>query len=406
MKGKSNIDIKFKKSNINTALIIFGFAAIFLLGLFIGNGRLKVGDNLKLYQTSSSKNLPANLNYSTVEAIYDKLKQDFDGELKEDELIDGLKKGLVEAAGDQYTEYMNTKEAEDFQSSLDGSFSGIGAELGEEKGAIVIVAPISGFPADKAGIRAKDVLVKINDESALDLSVSEAVTKIRGPEGTKVKIKVVRDGKQELDFDITRQQITIPSVEYSIDENNIGYMKISRFSEDTASLSQKAANEFKSKNVKGVIVDLRNDPGGLLDASVDVSSIWLPKDKVVLEEKRGGKTIKTYKSTGANILGGIPTVVLINEGSASASEITAGALKDNGVAQLVGEKSYGKGSVQQVSPLNEGGVLKVTIARWYTPNGKNINEEGIEPDKKVEITDENIKDKQDPQKQAAIELLK
>lgn len=406
MKSKSNIDIKFKKSNINTALIIFGFAAIFLLGLFIGNGRLKVGDNLKLYQTSSSKNLPANLNYSTVEAIYDKLKQDFDGELKEDELIDGLKKGLVEAAGDQYTEYMNTKEAEDFQSSLDGSFSGIGAELGEEKGAIVIVAPISGFPADKAGIRAKDVLVKINDESALDLSVSEAVTKIRGPEGTKVKIKVVRDGKQELDFDITRQQITIPSVEYSIDENNIGYMKISRFSEDTASLSQKAANEFKSKNVKGVIVDLRNDPGGLLDASVDVSSIWLPKDKVVLEEKRGGKTIKTYKSTGANILGGIPTVVLINEGSASASEITAGALKDNGVAQLVGEKSYGKGSVQQVSPLNEGGVLKVTIARWYTPNGKNINEEGIEPDKKVEITDENIKDKQDPQKQAAIELLK
>jgi len=406
VKSKSNIDIKFKKSNINTALIIFGFAAIFLLGLFIGNGRLKVGDNLKLYQTSSSKNLPANLNYSTVEAIYDKLKQDFDGELKEDELIDGLKKGLVEAAGDQYTEYMNTKEAEDFQSSLDGSFSGIGAELGEEKGAIVIVAPISGFPADKAGIRAKDVLVKINDESALDLSVSEAVTKIRGPEGTKVKIKVVRDGKQELDFDITRQQITIPSVEYSIDENNIGYMKISRFSEDTASLSQKAANEFKSKNVKGVIVDLRNDPGGLLDASVDVSSIWLPKDKVVLEEKRGGKTIKTYKSTGANILGGIPTVVLINEGSASASEITAGALKDNGVAQLVGEKSYGKGSVQQVSPLNEGGVLKVTIARWYTPNGKNINEEGIEPDKKVEITDENIKDKQDPQKQAAIELLK
>ena len=406
MKGRSNIDIKFKKSSINTALIIFGFTAIFLLGLFIGNGRINVGDNLKLHQTSSNKNLPANLNYSTVEAIYDKLKQDFDGELKEDQLIDGLKKGLVEAAGDQYTEYMNTKEAEDFQSSLDGSFSGIGAELGEEKGAIVIVAPISGFPADKAGIRAKDVLVKINDESALDLSVSEAVTKIRGPEGTKVKIKVVRDGKQELDFDITRQQITIPSVEYSIDENNIGYMKISRFSEDTASLSQKAANEFKSKNVKGVIVDLRNDPGGLLDASVDVSSIWLPKDKVILEEKRGGKTIKTYKSTGTNILGGIPTVVLINEGSASASEITAGALKDNGAAQLVGNKSYGKGSVQQVSPLNEGGVLKITVARWYTPNGKNINEEGIEPDKKVEITDENIKDKQDPQKQAAIELLK
>lgn len=380
-------------------------AFVFLFGLYVGNGKIALGDSLKMASTATDSNLPADLNYDSVEALYDTLRKNYDGELKEEELIDGIKKGLVDASGDQYTEYLNSKEAEEFESSLNGSFSGIGAELGEENDTIVIVAPISGFPAEKAGIRAKDVLVKINDESALDMSVSDAVTKIRGPEGSKVKLKVVRDGKEELDFEITREQITIPSVEYEITEDNIGYLKISRFSDDTNELAQKAAQEFKNKKVKGVVLDLRNNPGGLLDSSVDISSLWLEKNKIVLEEKRGGETIKTYKSKGNDILGGIPTVVLINEGSASASEITAGALKDNGVADLVGEKSFGKGSVQQVTPLSTGGVLKVTIAKWFTPNGKNINEEGIEPDKKVEITEEDLKNDKDPQKDAAIEIL-
>jgi carboxyl-terminal processing protease len=398
----------FVKNN-SKALIIFsvsfGMAFVFLFGLYVGNGKIALGDSLKMASTATDSNLPADLNYDSVEALYDTLRKNYDGELKEEELIDGIKKGLVDASGDQYTEYLNSKEAEEFESSLNGSFSGIGAELGEENDTIVIVAPISGFPAEKAGIRAKDVLVKINDESALDMSVSDAVTKIRGPEGSKVKLKVVRDGKEELDFEITREQITIPSVEYEITEDNIGYLKISRFSDDTNELAQKAAQEFKNKKVKGVVLDLRNNPGGLLDSSVDISSLWLEKNKIVLEEKRGGETIKTYKSKGNDILGGIPTVVLINEGSASASEITAGALKDNGVADLVGEKSFGKGSVQQVTPLSTGGVLKVTIAKWFTPNGKNINEEGIEPDKKVEITEEDLKNDKDPQKDAAIEIL-
>lgn len=398
--------IKSNKKLIRNVGLIFGFVVVFLVGLYIGSGKIVVGDSLKLTKTSSNKDLPSDLNYDTVESLYDTLRQNFDGELKEEDLLNGIKKGLVESTGDQYTEFMNTTEAQEFESSLNGSFSGIGAELGEENKAIVIVAPISGFPADKAGLRAKDVIIKINDESALDLSVSDAVTKIRGPEGSKVKLKIVRDSKQELDFEITREQITIPSVEHEVLDGNIGYIKISRFSEDTKLLAQQAAQDFKNKNVKGIILDLRNDPGGLLDSSVDVSSLWLDKGKVILEEKRGDQVIKTYKSSGGNILNGIPTVVLINEGSASASEITAGALKDNGAAQLVGEKSYGKGSVQQVTPLDSGGVLKVTIARWYTPNGKNINEEGIEPDKKVEISEQDIKDKKDPQKQAAIDLLK
>src|SRR5690606_7821083 len=160
---------------------------------------------------------PANLNYTTVEQLYDALKVSYDGELQESKLIDGMKKGLVEAAGDQYTEYQNSEESKEFNESLNGTFSGIGAELSKEENAIVVVAPISGYQADKAGLKAKDVIVKINDGSAIDMSVADAVTKIRGPEGTNVKLKIVRDGKQELDFDITREKITIPSVEYSVD---------------------------------------------------------------------------------------------------------------------------------------------------------------------------------------------
>lgn len=278
--------------------------------------------------------------------------------------------------------------------------------MSKDNDAIVIIAPISGYPADKAGLKAKDVIVKINDENATNMSVSDAVKKIRGPEGTSVKLKVIRGGTEEKEFTINREKITIPSVESSIDSNNIGYIKISRFAEDTSDLTEKAAQDFKSKNVKGVIVDMRNDPGGLLDAAVDVSSLWLDKNALILQEKRGDQVVKTYKAKGGQLLKGIPTVVLINEGSASASEITAGALRDNKVATLMGVKSFGKGSVQQLADLRGGGVLKVTVAKWYTPAGKNINKEGIEPDTKVELTEENAKNKQDPQKDAAIEYIK
>lgn len=397
---------KKKRSTIlRTVIVTFSFAGVFLLGIYIGNGSIHLGNGFNLNKGRSNKNLSANLDYSSVEAIYDALKKSYDGDLKEKDLLDGLKKGLVGAANDPYTEYMNQDEAKDFDNSLNGTFSGIGAELTKQDNAIVIVSPISGYPADKAGLKPKDVITEINGESAANLTVSEAVTKIRGPEGTKVKLKVVREGKQELTFEVTRQKITIPSVEYSVDKNNIGYLKISRFGEDTTSLAKKAADEFKSKNVKGVIVDVRSDPGGLLDAAVNVSSLWLDKSKVILKEKRGGQVVQTYKSKGGNILGGVPTVVLINGGSASASEITAGALHDNNAAILLGEKSFGKGSVQQVVPMDAGGVLKVTIARWYTPNDININKEGIKPDKEVKLNEDDAKNNRDPQKDAAIQYI-
>ncbi len=378
---------------------------IFYIGYVAGSSGL-VTNSLRSRHQASQNDLPENLDYASVEQVYDSLRTNYDGELSADDLLDGLKEGLAQAAGDPYTEYLDAKESADFDEQLTGSFTGIGAELSKEDEVIVIIAPIAGFPAEKAGLRAKDIITKIDGENALDLSVSEAVKKIRGPEGTKVTLTIIREGQaSELEFKITRAQINIPSVTSEILSGNIGYMKISRFGEDTAELARAAANDFKQKAVKGVILDVRNNPGGLLDASVDLSAVWVNRGETVLEEKRGGKTIKTFRANAGAILNGTPTIVLINEGSASASEITAGALKDHGLARLLGETTFGKGSVQQLVNFKDNTVLKVTIARWYTPSGKNIDEEGIEPDEKIARTNDDYAAHRDPQKDKALELL-
>jgi carboxyl-terminal processing protease len=246
------------------------------------------------------------------------------------------------------------------------------------------------------------------------MSVDAVVNKIRGQANTKVTLTVVRDSGNPFDVTITRQKITVPSVTYS-EDGNIGYLKISQFSTDTVGLAQKAAQEFKSKNVKGVILDLRGDPGGYLSGAVGVSSLWLDNGKTVVTERRGSTVVDTQTAIGGNLLKGLPTVVLIDGGSASASEITAGALHDNGVAQLVGAKSFGKGSVQQVFCLAPGSNLqaancpgaeiKITIAHWYTPNGKNINKQGITPDVAVSSDGVNPAAGTDPQKDKAIQIL-
>lgn len=388
-------------------LLSGGLAAvgIFALGIGIGSGRINVGPDAA-FRRSVSSNLPADLNYASVEQVYDSLRANYDGELTAEELMDGLKEGLAKSTGDPYTEYMSPQAAKEFNEDLNGSFSGIGAELSKDEDVIVIVSPIAGFPAEKAGLRPKDIIAEINGESAYDLSVNEAVKKIRGPAGTTVTLKLIRNNSEQIEVEIKREQITIPSVTYEILPDNIGYLKVSRFSDDTNGLAAEAANAFKAANVKGVILDVRSNPGGLLESAVDLSDLWLDKGKTILQEKRGETVVKTYVAKTAPVLKGVPTVVLINEGSASASEITAGALKDNDAAALLGEKSFGKGSVQSLIQLGDGAVLKVTIARWFTPSGKNIDKEGIEPDQEVKTTEEDYAANRDPQKDAAINFLK
>lgn len=401
---------KTTKSKKRTIMRAAGFAVgaglIFILGFGIGSDRIVLTKDQLFSKSVQKQDTPSSLDYASVQKVYNELKQNFDGELDTTKLTDGMKSGLVAAAGDPYTEYMNKKAAEDFNGQLTGTFTGIGAELSKDaQGNVVVISPISGFPAEKAGLKSKDIIVEVDGQTVSGQTVDETVSKIRGPADTHVKLKVIRDKSQSLDFDIVRAQITVPSVTSKMLPNNIGYIKISRFGEDTVKLTTQYAKDLKAQGAKGMVLDLRSDPGGLLDAAVGVSSLWLAPGKTILQEKRGGQVIKTYSATGNQILKDMPTVVLINEGSASASEITAGALKDNGVAKLMGVKSFGKGSVQTIDQLGDGSVLKVTIAKWYTPAGVNINKEGIKPDTEVKITDDQLKNQQDPQLDAAQKAL-
>ncbi len=382
-------------------VVLIAFAGGIGVGLF-GNEELY----RSLQQGDVQTELPEDLVYDDVEVIYDSLRTNFDGELDYALLIEGLKEGLVKASGDPYTEYLDAKEATSFEEELNGSFQGIGAELGKDGQYIVIVSPLSGFPAEKAGLMPRDIIAEIDGENAFDISISEAVKQIRGEKGTVVKLTIIRNETERLDIEITRDEITIPSVEYSVRDDNIGYLKISRFGPDTTELTTKAAEEFISKKVSGIIVDVRGNPGGLLDASVKVSSLWVEAGKTVVDQRQSGQSVSTEKAVGESPLADVPTVVLINEGSASASEILAGALKDHDKAVLIGEKSYGKGSVQRLIQFKDGSELKVTVARWFTPAGNNIDKEGIKPDQEVERTVEDFKNEKDPQLDAAIKQLK
>ena len=382
-------------------LYVLAGAFIFSLGVNVGKGNLAFASTKKV-----ASGVPDNLNYTSVEAVYDKIRMDFDGDLDNEKLMDGLKAGLAQATGDPYTEYFNAKAAKDFNDQLGGTFSGIGAELGKDaNGSIIVISPLAGYPAEKAGVRAKDIIIEINGESTAGVGVEQAVTKIRGEAGTSVKLKVLRSGAEEAVMEITRQQIKLPSVKYEITDG-VGILTISRFGDDTTKLSREAADEFRKQNVKAVLVDLRGDPGGLLDASVAVSGLWVDKSQTVVQEKRGGKVAQTLRGSNSTPLKGIKTVVLINEGSASASEIMAGALRDNNLATLMGTKSFGKGSVQQIEDLGNGSMVKVTIAHWFTPNGTGIDKTGLEPDIKVERTEDDFKNNRDPQKDAALAELK
>lgn len=389
---------KVLRSTFNIAILLF----VFGIGLGLGNGTIDFHRN-----STVATDLPDKLNYSSVNDVYQALRQNYDGKLTEQQVMDGLKHGLAASANDPYTVFFTAKEAADFQNELNNSFSGIGAQLGlDSDGNLQVIAPISGLPADKAGIKAKDLITNINGESTNGMSVDKAVTKIRGPKGTKVTLKVVRNKSQALTFTITRDNITLPSVTTKVLDGNIGYIQVSSFADDTTDLMQKAANDLKSKGVKGIILDLRDNPGGLLDASVNMSSLWLPEGQTILQEKRGGKeVVQTYHAQGGDILKGIPTVVLINGGSASASEITTGALRDNDAAYVIGEKSYGKGVVQRLINFRDGSQLKVTVASWYRPNGQNINHKGITPDKTVVISDADAQAGNDTQLKAAQDYL-
>ena len=335
------------------------------------------------------------IDLSSVQKTYQELVANYDGKLDTQKLIYGANRGLVEAAGDPHTAYMDPDETKEFDKSLSGQIGGgIGAEIGLRSNKPTIIKPLENSPAQKAGIKAGEVIVKVNDEASSDWSVEKVVSKIRGEVGTSVKLTLLSGG-QTREVSVVRQNIVSPAVESGID-GEIGILKVNRFGDDTVSLARKYASEFVEKGVKKVILDLRNNPGGTVGAAQGLLGIWLD-NQIAMTERRGSEIVKTLRTTGTSILGNMKTVVLINGNSASASEITAGALREYGKATLVGQKSYGKGSVQIVLGLPGGSQMKVTEARWYTPKGKNIDKTGIEPDVKVDLSSDDVNNNVDPQ---------
>lgn len=342
------------------------------------------------------------IDLSSVQKTYQELIANYDGKLDTQKLIYGANRGLVEAAGDPHTAYMDPDETKEFDKSLSGQIGGgIGAEIGLRNNKPTIIKPLENSPAQKAGIKAGEAIVKVNDEASSDWSVEKVVSKIRGEVGTSVKLTLLSGG-QTHEVSVVRQNIVSPAVESEID-GEIGILKVNRFGDDTVSLSRKYASEFVEKGVKKVILDLRNNPGGTVGAAQGLLGIWLD-DQIAMTERRGSEIVKTLRTTGTPILGNMKTVVLINGNSASASEITAGALREYGKATLVGQKSYGKGSVQIVLGLPGGSQMKVTEARWYTPKGKNIDKTGIEPDVKVDLSSDDVNNNVDPQMDKAKSL--
>ena len=342
------------------------------------------------------------IDLSSVQKTYQELIANYDGKLDTQKLIYGANRGLVEAAGDPHTAYMDPDETKEFDKSLSGQIGGgIGAEIGLRNNKPTIIKPLENSPAQKAGIKAGEAIVKVNDEASSDWSVEKVVSKIRGEVGTSVKLTLLSGG-QTREVSVVRQNIVSPAVESEID-GEIGILKVNRFGDDTVSLARKYASEFVEKGVKKVILDLRNNPGGTVGAAQGLLGIWLD-NQIAMTERRGSEIVKTLRTTGTPILGNMKTVVLINGNSASASEITAGALREYGKATLVGQKSYGKGSVQIVLGLPGGSQMKVTEARWYTPKGKNIDKTGIEPDVKVDLSSDDVNNNVDPQMDKAKSL--
>ncbi len=323
------------------------------------------------------------------------------------DLIYGSASGLVGALKDPYSIFLNPDESKKFSEDINGNFGGIGAEIGIKNEQLIIVAPLKNSPAEKAGLLAGDKIMEINATSTINMNINEAVKIIRGPKGTSITFTISRSGHEKpLKITVVRDIIKIPVIEWKMKEGKIAHLQFFTFSETSTGLMRKALEEIRAADARGIVLDLRNNPGGYLDSAVQIASFFLePNAPVVYEEFRNGKR-DTFTAQGNPIVKNLPLVILLNNGSASASEILAGAIKDNRGIQIVGEKSFGKGTVQELIELRDGSEVKLTIAHWIMPKGAQIDKNGIMPDVEIKLSDKDREKKQDPQLDKAIELLK
>jgi carboxyl-terminal processing protease len=415
--------------SINEKKIIAGFAGIIILvlvffaGTYVGSKNTEPPQSLSNTATSVTA-----VDFAPFWKAWQVLNEKYVAATStpDQEKVWGAIEGLAASYGDPYTVFFPPEEAKMFESDISGNFEGVGMEIGKKDNLLTVIAPLKDSPAAKAGIRTGDKIIRINDTTASDLSVDQAVKLIRGPKGTEVKLTILREGVQgTIEKTIMRDIIDIPTIDTEVKDSQgittstgddatglrkdgIFVIRLFSFTAQSPSLFRNVLRDFVKSGSHKLILDLRGNPGGYLEAAVDIASWFLPAGKSVVKEDfgdRGGEA-RVYRSKGYDVFGGkLNMVILVDGGSASASEILAGALHDHGVATLVGTKTFGKGSVQELIKITPDTSLKVTIAKWLTPNGVSISQQGIKPDYEVKITPENVQNKRDPQMDKAVELL-
>lgn len=380
---------RFKKY-IGVYFAVILFVAAFGLGLLTGqmlivkrqttdaDGNISISKVLNL---NRSINKSDSVDFAQFWDVWDTIKEKYvKKDVSDADMFYGAIQGLVYSLGDPYSMYMIPTVADEFAKDLSGEFEGIGAEIGIKGDQLMVVSPLADSPAEHAGLRPGDKILAIDATSTYGMDVNTAVGHIRGKAGSIVTLTISRDGLGDaFDVKITRQKINVPSVEFSWKGDKLAYIRILQFNEDTESLFDKYVDKLTKEGAKGLVLDLRNNPGGFLEAAVSMASEWVNTGVIVSEKSENGVN-NEHLTSGKHRLSGLRTIVLVNGGSASASEIVSGALQDHGQATILGEKTFGKGSVQDFETFIDGSALKLTVAEWYTPNGRNINKDGIAPD--------------------------
>lgn len=395
---KNRIKPKFSVRLGTTVLLLVAFA----FGYLFGHANLQLDKRYIPRLVNTDLGRPKDVNFGLFWDIYNEVSQSYLKPMDAQKALYGAINGLVNSLEDPYSSFLTPEESASFKNDLGGKLEGIGAEIGRRNGVPAIIAPLEGSPAQKAGLKAGDKIIAVDNVYTENLSLSEVVLKIRGKTGTQVTLKILRQGEKDpRDVAITREAINVEDVSLEI-KDSTAIVKIRQFGDNSFSQLESVAKEIKAKNIKYIVFDLRNNPGGLLDKSIDMLNVLLPKNSVVVEQKPKTGAVEKMSTTRDPILTDEKIVVLVNAGSASASEIFAGAVQDYNRGTIIGEKTFGKGTVQVLRDFDLGAALKLTIAQWLTPEGRQIEATGIAPDIEVGLSEADSDSGKDPQLDRAL----
>lgn len=389
---------------LNYSLIVASCVITLAAGFVLGSTQARYEQPIPAPTASSTPDM--SLFWEAWDIVNDKYLNA--GDLTDQQKVRGATAGLLSSLEDPYSEYFAPEEAEDFKSEVQGNFGGIGAQMDSKEGVVTVVAPLKDSPAEAAGLRSGDQVLFVDATSTQGYSIEEVVGMIRGPVGEPVKLTIKREGlKDPKEFTIVREDIVVPTIDLTMEDGGIAYIQIYQFNASVSDLFLKTIREAALRGTRGVVLDLRGNPGGYLNMAVRLASWFLPRGTVVVSQQgRAGTEEEIMRANGNAALAKIPTVVLIDEGSASASEILAGALRDQRKIPLIGQTSFGKGTVQEIQDLSDGSLVKLTIAHWVLPSGHVLEGAGLKPDYEVEFTEEDAQNDRDPQLDKALQVLR